>query len=298
MRGRPPFRLALAAVILAVALAAGLSELCTTGPRSAQTPPSATPAASTRPGPTGFMEQASRAHPRQRFYLYVPRSYDGQVQFRLLVVIHGTSRRAEEYAEQFTDFADEHRYIILAPLFPSPQRYQQLGMGDDDSIRADLRLLELVDEVGARYRVETGSFDLFGFSGGGQFAHRFMYVHPERLRSIVAAAPGTVTLPTDRDRWPTGVADMGKLAGARFDLKRVRRVRSMLIVGEDDVESENLRNTNEANELGRTRLKRARTLHRAWLDAGIDHEYVEVPDVGHVLDERIARRAQRFLAGG
>jgi poly(3-hydroxybutyrate) depolymerase len=244
------------------------------------------------------MEQTSRAHPRQRFYLYVPRSYDGRDQFRLLVVMHGAERRAEEYAEEFTAFADEHRYIILAPLFPRGERYQQLGIGDDDSIRADLRLLELVSEVGGRYRVETDRFDLFGFSGGGQFAHRFLYVHPDRLRSVVVAAPGTVALPTDRYRWPYGIADLGKLANVRFDLEKVRRVRALLIVGEEDVEDENLNESDEANRFGRTRLKRARTLHEAWQEAGIRHEYVEVADLGHELNGSIVRRAARFLAAG
>ena len=294
-----PSPAAAAAPATPLATPAGLPVTPTPPPAAAPvpTPAPTAPVTPTRPPPTGFMEQTSRVHPRQRFYLYVPRSYDGGAQFRLLVVVHGYERRAEEYAEEFIRFADEHRYIILAPLFPRGERYQQLGIGDDDSIRADRRLLELVEEVGGRYRVETASFDLFGFSGGGQFAHRFLYVHPERLRSVVAAAPGTVALPTDRYRWPYGVADLERLANVRFDLAKVRRVRAMLIVGEEDVEDDNLNESDEANRFGRTRLKRARTLHEAWLAAGIQHEYVEVDDLGHELDERIVRRATRFLAG-
>ena len=264
-------------------------------PRAVATP-AVPPAEPTRPAPTGLMEQRSRVHPDQRFYLYVPKSYDGRAEFRLLVVVHGVGRGAEEYTEEFTDFADDHRYIILAPVFPRPERYQRLGIGDDDSIRADLRLLALVDEIGGRYRVETASFDLFGFSGGGQFAHRFLYVHPERLRAVVVAAPGTVTLPTDRYRWPSGVADLRELANVGFDLARVRRVRPLLIVGEEDTDDENLNESDEANRFGKTRRERVRTLHRAWQDARIEHEYVEVDDLGHELDRGIVRRAQRFLA--
>lgn len=247
--------------------------------------------------PDGMAEQTSRVHPGQRFYVYVPKGYDGQARLKLLVVMHGAGRRAEEYAEEFVDFADQKRYIILAPYFPPAQRFQQLGIGDDDEIRADLRLLDLVEEIGGRYNVETGKFDLFGFSAGGQFAHRFMYVHPGRLRSVVVAAPGTVTLPSVSDRWPGGVADLGALANTRFDLAQVWRVRSMLIVGEDDDDDDNLNESEEANRFGRTRIQRARTLHAAWLDARIHHEYVEIPDLGHEMDDRIASRAERFLAG-
>lgn len=254
--------------------------------------------APTSPPPTGFLELTSRLYPRQRYHLYVPRSYERGGEFRLLVVMHGTERRAEDYAEEFTGFADDHRYVILAPVVPRGERFQQLGIGDDSSIRTDLRLLELVEEVGARYRIDTASFDLFGFSAGAQFAHRFMYVHPERLRSVVAAAPGTVTLPTERYRWPHGLAGLERLATTNLDLEKVRKVRTMLIVGEDDVGDSNLNDSDDANRFGRTRLKRARTLHVAWQEASIQHEYVEVPDVGHELHERLVRRVTRFLADG
>ena len=265
-------------------------------PRPTQAPPTVAPTAPARPSSAGITEHVSRVHPGQRFFLYVPKGYDGQARLRLLVVMHGAGRRAEEYAGEFTDFADRHRYMILAPLFPRGERYQHLGIGEDDVIRADLRLLDLVDEIGGRYNVETATFDLFGFSAGGQFAHRFMYVHPGRLRAVVIAAPGTVTLPSIRDRWPGGVADLGTLTNVRFDLAQVWRVRPMLIVGEDDVDDENLNESEEANRFGQTRLQRARALHAAWLEARIHHEYVEVPGLGHELDDRIASPAERFLA--
>jgi poly(3-hydroxybutyrate) depolymerase len=245
----------------------------------------------------GLTEQTSRVYPKQEYFLYVPKSYDGSARYRLLVVVHGDGRHAREYAKQFTDFADEKRYIILAPYFPDGERFQQLGIGEKDkTIRFDERLLGLVAEIGGRLNVEHEQFDLFGFSAGGQFAHRFLYFHPERLRSVVVASPGTITIPTGRYDWPAGFGGLDALAKVRINLERVSQVRVMLAVGREDVGDDNLRETDEADRFGDTRLERARTLHEEWDDAKIGHRYVEIKGLDHTLDERIVKQATRFFA--
>lgn len=254
--------------------------------------------ASTLGPPAKFTVQLSTVHPDQQYYLYIPTSYDEVNPARLLVVMHGAGRRAEEYGSEFTRFADDYRYVILAPLFPKGEGYQQLGLGDSDWMRSDLRLLSLVDEIGTLYKVQTDTFDLFGFSAGAQFSHRFMYVHPERLRTVTAAAPGTIALPDTRYRWPFGLSDIHKLIDRPHDMAKIRNVPAMLIVGKDDIEDDGLNESDEALRSGRTRLKRARLLHQAWLQAGIQHRYVEFVGIGHDLDENIAGRTVRFLIAG
>jgi hypothetical protein len=192
-------------------------------------------------------------------------------------------------------FAERHDYILLGPHFPPSIRFQMLGIGGE---RADQRLLDLVDEVAGDLTVHTDQFDLFGYSAGAQFAHRFLYVRPARLRSVVIGAPGTVTLPSSRDRWPVGVRGLARTAGVRFSLEEVRRPRVLLIVGTEDVTLEGLNQNPWAMRTGATRLGRARSLHAAWLVAGIAHEYVEVPESGHGLDDQIVESACRFLAAG
>lgn len=226
----------------------------------------------------------SRPHPDLSYYLYVPPSYDGSRAFRLMVSVHGTSRRARLFARHFVQFANDYDYVVLAPLFgrtvEPDEDYQRLGVGTNQ--RADLDLLDIVNEVAARYRLDTDQFDLFGFSGGGQFAHRFLYIHPERLRSVVAAAPGTITPPTDEEPWPAGIASLAELAGVSFDLAAIQRCRVMLIIGTDDTAS---------------RLRHARALHASWLAAGIAHDYVEVPAVAHLTAPSLMDVVREFMAG-
>jgi len=237
-------------------------------------------------------ERTSIRRPEQVYYLYVPRDYRPADDHRLLVTIHGQSRGANRYAEGFAEFADAHRYVVLAPLFPSTIRYQELGIGGE---RADLRLLELIEEVCHELELRADHFDLFGYSGGAQFAHRFLYVQPNRLRSVIVGAPGTVTLPTRSERWPVGVAGLGKLAGSRFKIEAVRRPRTLLMVGADDIALEGLNQSPWAMRAGATRLGRARSLHAAWLVAGIEHEYVELAATSHGLDRLVVDEACRFL---
>lgn len=277
-----------------------------TPPRPTAAPPTATPPRPTAIPPTatarprvayGLTEQTSNVYRKQEYYQYVPRSYDGSTPYKLLVVVHGNGRHVEEYAEMFTRFADEQRYIILAPYFPDDVRFQQLGIGEDEKvIRSDERVLGLVDELSGRLNIQKDRFDLFGFSAGGQFAHRFLYLHPERLRSVVVASPGTVTVPQDRYDWPSGFGRLQKLAGASVNLDRVRQVRVMLTVGTDDVDDDSLRETDEANRFGKTRIARARSLHKAWDDANITHRYLEIKGLDHELDKRIVEPATQFLA--
>jgi poly(3-hydroxybutyrate) depolymerase len=245
--------------------------------------------------PDTLHERRSRRHPEQVYYLYVPPSYDGSVAYRLLVTVHGRSRGAERYAQQFMPFADRHRYVVVAPLFPEAVRYQELGLGGE---RADLRLMDLIDEVAGDLSLQTDLFDLFGYSGGGQFAHRFLYVHPDRLRSVVIGAPGTVTLPTMQQRWPSGVRGLDVLAGVQVSLEAIRRPRVLLVVGDADVTLDDLNQNPWAMQAGSTRLGRARSLHASWLVAGIEHDFVEVPGAGHGLDDAIVAEACHFLAAG
>ena len=245
--------------------------------------------------PRGVLELTSTIHPDQDYLLYVPPPRDGRAAGRILVIVHGYSRRAMAYVEQFTEFAARNQYILLAPIFPASMRYQLLGIGSRE--RSDLRLLDLVDEIGVAHNVATEQFDLFGYSGGGQFAHRFLYVHPERLRAVAVGAPGTITIPSKEAPWPAGLSKLPGRSGIRFKLEAVRRPRVLLVIGQEDVRLEDLNQAEWAMRFGATRLGRARALHAAWLVAGIEHEYVEVPAAGHGLGESILEPIFRFFAG-
>jgi len=239
-------------------------------------------------GKTPFF--ASTFDQRFSFALHVPRSHS----FRgptlpLLVVIHGTRRQTSGYINKLQDFSDKHECIILCPLFPAGiidpsdiHNYKTILYKD---IRFDLVLLSMIDQAAAIWRIKTDRFFLHGFSGGGQFAHRFMYLHPERLAAVSIGAPGHITPPATDKPWPAGLADLSGVFGIsdapNFDA--MARIPVQLVVGENDLDTSSImKNTNDAeSEAGGTRVDRIKWLKKAFEKRGIASDLVIVPNVGH-----------------
>ncbi|KAK5266613.1 hypothetical protein LTR96_007863 [Exophiala xenobiotica] len=99
----------------------------------------------------------------------------------------------------------------------------------------------MLSEVGQRWPgIETGQILLVGCSGGGQFALKFFYLHPDRLMAVSIGAPGVVTRLDDTLEWPRGTKDTETLVGeaARVaDLDALRGVQGVqLVVGSLDVQ--------------------------------------------------------------
>src|SRR5690606_1815600 len=93
-----------------------------------------------------------------------------------------------------------------------------------EGIRFDLALLSMVEEVSERYNVHSDRFYLHGFSGGGQFAHRFLYLHPERLAAVSIGAPGRITELDDSKKWWLGTGGMAERFGIEISIDAIREV--------------------------------------------------------------------------
>ncbi|MEJ2864365.1 PHB depolymerase family esterase [Actinomycetospora flava] len=243
-----------------------------------------------RSGPTPFF--AAQADQRVSFALYVPQVHDAaRSPMPLVVVVHGTARTAELYRNAWSGFAERHGCVVLTPLFPAgigdPEdlhNFKFLAYGD---IRFDRLLLDIVDEVVARFPVDGRRFLLHGFSGGGQFTHRFLYLHPERLAAVSIAAPGRVTMIDPDQPWWIGTADVADRFGHGIDLDAVRRVAVQMVVGEADIETWEINNPGGTNWMpgadaaGTTRVDRLHALHRNFAVHGIEARLDVVPGVGH-----------------
>lgn len=256
-------------------------------------------------GRTAFL--ASRADPRCSYCLYVPRDYDESESrpYPLVVVVHGTLRLAETYRDRFADLAEREDAIVLAPLFPGgigvPHDLENYKRLRAHGVSFDEVLLGIVDEVGERYRVDPEQFLLFGFSGGAHFAHRFFYVHPQRLAAVSIAAPGVVTLLDERRDWWIGIRDLERHFGHAADLDAMRRVAVQMIVGAEDVETWEI--TVEPgdpmwmegiNDSGVTRIDRLAALRDSFERAGIGVAHEVVPGVAHSGPE-LMERAKAFF---
>ena len=231
---------------------------------------------------------------RFSYALYVPPSYStGDRTQQLLVTIHGTRRRAEATLELFTELADASGCALLAPLFPAgigdPNDLDTYKVIEQGGVRYDEVLLGMVTEVQHRWKIDVERFHLYGFSGGGQFAHRFLYLHPQRLASVSIGSPGRATLLDSSLNWPDGTADLAARFGVEANLEALRLVPVQVFVGGDDTA---IRSGEPGGE--RSRRDRALGLTESLRAAGCDVTHEIVPGVGH-SSAATAHTAARFL---
>lgn len=183
---------------------------------------------------------------RASYCMYVPRQHynlEPPQNLPLIVVIHGNGRRAETCRESMIDLADRVGAAVLAPLFPAgindPNDMQNYKMLLYEGIRYDSILLSIIDEIAGRWPgIATEKFFLTGYSGGGQFALRFFYLHPSRLEAVSVGAPGLVTQLDHTLNWPRGIKGVESIFdGLSVDLSALKKVEEIqLIIGGDDVQ--------------------------------------------------------------
>jgi pimeloyl-ACP methyl ester carboxylesterase len=240
---------------------------------------------------------ASRLDSRFGYLAYIPR--DAARALQTLVVIHGSDFNHELVCRYFAAVAEEAGCVVLAPLFapagtanPDPNGFKFLRSSHADYDRV---LLDMVGEAGERFGCARERFLLFGFSGGAQFAHRFLYVHPGRLHAASIAAPGMVTLiDPGRPAW-AGTRGLGDLCGNDLDLTQVKRVRVQLLVGSRDTQP-HVGGAGEElyNYAGENRVERLRTLMVNYQLHGIPVAHHEVAGAAHEF-EPLAAVAVPFL---
>lgn len=247
-------------------------------------------------------------HDQRLFYaLYVPKDHTPEADPLPLVVIqHGTGRSAELYRDRWKQFAIDHRCVILTPLFPAglmePGELHNFKFLEYRDIRFDEELLHIVGEVGGRFNTRTDKFYLHGFSGGGQFAHRFFYAHPDRLAGVSIGAPGRITQLDDSLPWWLGTGGFCERFGITIDLDALRKVPVQMVIGGADVETWEINNPGGPNWMdgvertGRTRLERLETLRDDFLRHGITVRFDVVPAAGH-KGEAVIPAVQDFMAG-
>jgi len=257
-------------------------------------------------GPTVMF--ASKADPRFHYCLYVPPSVGNGVKVDLLVAVHGTSRTSFlEFRDGFSAFGRWNNCAILCPIFPvgvlgddARSGYKYMVEGD---IRYDKVLLAMVEEVAARYKQDWSKFAIFGFSGGGHFAHRFTILHPRKLWAAAIGAPGSVTLLDPSRDWWVGVRNLKETFGIDYDPAAIAQVPVQMIVGEADLETWEITHKEGgtywmpgANDAGRTRPERLAALRASFEKAGVKVRFDLLPGVSHDRLKTL-NKVQDFLAG-
>lgn len=221
----------------------------------------------------------------------------------VLVAVHGVHRQAEDYFDAFAPLVRVSDGLLLVPIFDQDRfpDYQRLGRPDRGR-RADLALLSLLAEAFDWFGLNDRPVYLFGHSGGGQFVHRFVMAHPQRVSRYVVSAAGWYTFPDDTHSYPRGTN--GPLdAAAAFQAGDFLRVPGCVFIGTHDRRSgPNLRRSDAIDQQqGATRHDRAYRWTAAMNELAIDRGLPapvairEFHNAGHNF-KGLVRRAHAHVA--
>jgi poly(3-hydroxybutyrate) depolymerase len=202
--------------------------------------------------------RALTSDPLQEYLLFVPQSAPAGAP--VMVSVHGVSRNAPKHSTMFSPACEAHGVIMVAPIFRKELHddYQRLGRRDRGN-RVDLLLHKVLAEVARVTGADVSRLFLFGFSGGAQFAHRYVMVHPHRVARAALAAAGWYTFPDHRQRFPYGIRPVRTLPGVTFNPEEFLRVPIEVFIGDQDTSLKNVRSTARTiAQQGTTRLDRAR----------------------------------------
>ena len=260
------------------------------------------------PGKWSFVFVDKKGHPDRpvRVYTYRPAKCDAKCP--MVFSIHGVSRTASNYRDNWELAADRYNLVIVAPEF-SRQHWSEYNEYDvrkePDREKWAFSVIEhLFDEVGDGRKEYT----IFGHSAGGQFVTRMAFYLPQNRASVMAAAnPGWYAMPEWRkdkgaDPFPYSLVETGI---GEPEVRQALRRRVYLLLGEKDVDGEHkdLRRTKEAMKQGANRLERgenyfkAVTAAAAALGEKLAWELREVPGVAHQAPP-MSRYAADAIFGG
>lgn len=258
----------------------------------------------------------SAGNPDVRVYAVFPSTLSAAT--RVLMAMHGNSRTASSYADTWRSWATSQDYIVLCPHYdevnwPTTGMYQMGNVFDEDDCDGAMNPEErwtFTINLGIHQQVREGfalidpRFDLWGFSGGGQYVHRFMLFKPDApVRLAIAAGSGWYTAPDDHIDCPYG-PDHALLDFAHKDVLSWTNRDMVIMVGTaDTLRDEDLRVTTRADAQGRNRFERAGYMvSKAFaFNPTTRWRRVDVPGAGHE-SKPMALAAQSVLllavAGG
>lgn len=232
---------------------------------------------------------------QMQYFVYIPQHSSGENS--IFYSIHGISRNAEEHIEGFIAQAEKHGATIIAPLFLKEDypRYQQLGTSANQQ-RADMAFDHVLQDAHEWLGIPPAPMHMFGFSGGGQFLHRYAMFYPKRVARMVLAAPGWYTFPDPERRYPFGIKSTRDWPNLKFVLENFLKISTLIMVGEqDDLRDKDLNKSREIDSFqGLNRIERAerwttavRALGRSYnIPTNIRLE--QVPNASHAYESYIA----------
>ena len=140
------------------------------------------------PVPQKYVEEQNGRH--DGYYLYVPSTYTPDRAWPVVITLHGTYGWDSAWAQirEWKALAQEKGFIVVAPKLRSVQGILPVDkvLWTKDLATDDATILNMLDDVSAKYHVDPKAVLLTGFSAGGFPLYNTGLRHPERFSMLVA----------------------------------------------------------------------------------------------------------------
>lgn len=228
-------------------------------------------------------------------FLYKPESFQGE---RILVVMHGVKRNAEQYRDHAEKMGDRFGALIVTPLFDTKQfpsvKYQRGGVvnqNNEPQPRDEwtyLLIPEIVDGIRDLENKQDILFYVIGHSAGGQFVVRMSALLNTGAKRLVASNPGSLIFPTRDSPFGYGFGGLPDELSSDEQIKKFLSAPLTLYVGTDDNKpDEYFDDSSDAMKQGGGRYQRSHacfeTAKRLAKEKGWPFAWriVDAPRIGH-----------------
>ena len=232
--------------------------------------------------------------PDSTVYFSTPKSIDENT--KIIFVMHGASRTARKYLNDWLPLAKNRNVVLIAPEFSkeSYPEYVYLMMATERGKLLQDQSLYLTDSLGllfdffkAKLKLSTERFRLYGHSGGSQFVNRYLLLSEEkRIEKAAMANAGFYTFVDDQIPYPFGIKNMNVSAER---LEWFLRLKGGVFLGDadNDPKHHSLPAMRKAKKQGRHRFERGTNFFNDLIKLGVENNlpfrwrYQTVPDVAH-----------------
>ena len=149
---------------------------------------------------------------------YVAKPNNINAETRLIVVMHGRKRNAEEYRDQWVKASQDLNLLVIVPEFSEKNfsevwgfNYGNIKTKNLEPIKRDLHAFMAIEPLAShalkKFKIKSKNWGIYGHGAGAHFVHRFVLHHPEASYTLaIAANLGWYLSMTDQE-WPFGLTN-------------------------------------------------------------------------------------------
>ena len=200
---------------------------------------------------------------------------------KVLFVIHGNSRNAEDYLSAWIPHIKNKNVIVAAPQFNKAnfRNFFLLEMAEssgnvnkDKSKYINNSISLFFNYIKSKFSLDIETYSMFGHSAGAQFTHRYMLLSKDkRISNAVVANAGWYTFISNAD-FPYGIKSSPIIISDEH-LRWFMSNKVNLLIGSEDIGSKSLNSSKGAKLQGITRVDRANSYFNSLITKAEDSNY-------------------------